>query len=188
MLKKIILCATVALLAVPSISFAKDVEGVNVPDELSVGENTLILNGAGTRTKFFIDAYIGALYLKNSSKNSTEIIDANDHMAITLHITSSMVTSEKMADAFRDGFEDSTDGKQDALKTEIGQIIEAFKDKIIENDKFQMIFVPDQGVNVYKNGQLKTVISGLVFKGALFGIWLGEDPADDDLKEDMLNE
>ena len=39
---------------------------------------------------------------------------------------------------------------------------------------------------VYKNGKEVGVVEGLDFKKALFAIWLGEDPADDDLKEAML--
>jgi len=49
-----------------------------------------------------------------------------------------------------------------------------------------MAYVPGQGVQVSKNGELKTLVPGLAFKEALFGIWLGKEPADDDLKDDML--
>ena len=40
--------------------------------------------------------------------------------------------------------------------------------------------------HVYKNGAKKGSIDGHDFKKALFGIWLGKKPADDDLKEGML--
>jgi hypothetical protein len=46
--------------------------------------------------------------------------------------------------------------------------------------------VPDEGVVVYKNGSKKGSIDGYDFKRALFGIWLGDKPADDDLKAGML--
>lgn len=39
---------------------------------------------------------------------------------------------------------------------------------------------------VYKNGTKKGSIDGLDFKKALFGIWLCNKPADEDLKEGML--
>ena len=41
-------------------------------------------------------------------------------------------------------------------------------------------------VDVSKNGKHITSIKGLAFKKAVFGIWLCDDPADDDLKEGML--
>ncbi len=186
MLQFIIFSVIFSLLAVPGVSFSKEVEGVDIQDELSVDGSSLALNGAGARSKFFIDVYIGGLYLKNKSKMEDQIIAADEPMAITLHITSGMLTSEKMETAFREGFENATDGKQDAIKSEIEQIINAFKEEISENDKFQMAYVPGQGVQVSKNGELKTLVPGLAFKEALFGIWLGKEPADDDLKDDML--
>jgi hypothetical protein len=41
-------------------------------------------------------------------------------------------------------------------------------------------------VIAYKNGIEKGVVQGKEFKKALFGIWLSGNPADDDLKEDLL--
>jgi hypothetical protein len=46
--------------------------------------------------------------------------------------------------------------------------------------------VPGKGVESYKNGTLQGTIEGMDFKKALFGIWLGNKPADDDLKAAML--
>ncbi len=48
------------------------------------------------------------------------------------------------------------------------------------------MYVPEKGVVVFKNGKIQPIIEGLEFKKALYGIWLGEEPADDDLKEDLL--
>lgn len=188
MLQLFVVSALFCLLAIPSIGFSKEVEGVNIPDELLVDGSNLVLNGAGVRTKFFFDVYIGGLYLKSKNKNTDQIIAADEPMAITIHVTSGMLTSEKMETAFREGFEKSTQGNQDAIKSEIEQIINAFKEEISENDKFQIVYVPGQGVQVSKNGEFKTLIPGLIFKSALFGIWLGKEPADDDLKEDMLGD
>jgi hypothetical protein len=60
------------------------------------------------------------------------------------------------------------------------------KDKINKKDIFIIVYVPNAGVSVYKNGSKKGTIEGLDFKKALFGIWLGNNPADDDLKAGML--
>jgi hypothetical protein len=38
----------------------------------------------------------------------------------------------------------------------------------------------------HKNGKMLGTIEGLEFKKALFGIWLGNNPADKDLKAGML--
>ena len=41
-------------------------------------------------------------------------------------------------------------------------------------------------VVAFKDGKELGTIKGMEFKKALFGIWLGKKPADDDLKENML--
>jgi hypothetical protein len=61
-----------------------------------------------------------------------------------------------------------------------------FKEKINKKDIFIIVYVPGEGVSVLKNGVKKGTIDGLDFKKALFGIWLGNKPADDDLKAGML--
>ena len=47
-------------------------------------------------------------------------------------------------------------------------------------------YVPVQGTYVTINTEKKGVIEGADFYAALLDVWLGEDPADDDLKDAML--
>lgn len=167
-------------------SEAVELAGVDVPDSIKAGENELVFNGAGTRTKFFMKMYVGALYLTERSSSPEKIINANEPMAITLHITSSMITSERMEEATREGFINSTGGNTDPLKDEIEKFISVFKEKISEKDVYELIYNPGQGVEVFKNSSSKVVIKGLDFKKALFGIWLCDKPAQKSLKDKML--
>ena len=48
-------------------------------------------------------------------------------------------------------------------------------------------YLPGQGTRVTIKGDVKGVIDGKDFNDALLNIWLGDEPADDDLKEAMLN-
>jgi hypothetical protein len=43
---------------------ALELEGVKLPDTMQLGESELELTGAGTRSKFFMDLYVGSLYLQ----------------------------------------------------------------------------------------------------------------------------
>lgn len=169
-----------------SLGHAVEVAGVNVADSISAGGTDLILNGAGKRTKFFIDAYVGGLYLKSENSDAQAIIDADEPMAIVLHITSGMVTSDKMESATREGFENSTEGNIDPIKDRIEEFINVFKEKINEGDLYEFVYVPGKGTEVYKNKNLATVIPGFDFKKALFGIWLCDKPAQKSLKNEML--
>ena len=51
MFKKLLLLCSVVLI-LTSVGYAKEVGGINMPDTLAAGTDTLILNGAGIRTKF----------------------------------------------------------------------------------------------------------------------------------------
>jgi hypothetical protein len=165
---------------------AKEIEGVNLPESLEVAKSKLILNGAGVRSKFFMDLYVGGLYLENKSNNPQEIIEGDEPMAIRLHIISSLITSKKMENATREGFENATKGNTEPIKIQIEEFISVFKEKIEEDDIFDLIYLPGKGLEVYKNSELKSRIEGLDFKQALFGIWLSEKPAQKSLKKEML--
>ena len=165
-----------------------EIGGINMPETLKSGETNLELNGVGIRSKYFIKLYVGGLYLQNKTKDANKVLNADEPMAIRLHIISSMITSEKMEESTREGFENSMGGNTDAFKGEIEMFIKVFKNEIKDGDIFNMIYTPAKGVEVYKNNKLTTTIGNPKFKKALFGIWLGDDPAQDSLKEDMLGE
>jgi len=185
MFKKLLLLCSV-LLIFTSVGFAKEVGGINMPDSLAAGKDTLVLNGAGVRTKFFIKAYVGGLYLKQKSGNAATILNADEPMAISLHIISKLITSEKMKDATNEGFQNSTNGNTAPYKDKIDTFIAVFKDNIKIGDVYDMVYIPGEGTKVYKNKVLKSTTKGLDFKKILFGIWLGNKPADKGLRNLML--
>ena len=167
--------------------FAVEVGGIDMPDTLKNNETSLNLNGAGTREKFFMDLYVGGLYLKSKTQDANQVLTADETMALRLHIVSGLITSEKMLQATKEGFENSLgDNKNEAIQNKINTFLATFKDEIKEGDIFEMVYVPNEGVKVYKNAALANTINGMEFKQALFGIWLSETPAQQSLKEDML--
>ncbi|MBT8406273.1 MAG: chalcone isomerase family protein [Deltaproteobacteria bacterium] len=94
-----------------------------MPESLEAGQAKLMLNGAGVREKFFIDLYVGGLYLKEKNQDAKAIMDADEHMAIRLHIISSRITSKKMEKATRKGFKNATGGNIEAIKVQIEEFI-----------------------------------------------------------------
>ena len=159
-----------------------------MPEKLVAGKTTLKLNGAGVREKFFMDMYACALYLKKTTNNSTKIISSDEHAAIKIHIISGLITSKKMTNAVEEGFENSTGGNTEKLRKEIDQFKAVFSNEEIEKkDIYDIIYIPNKGTIIFKNGKIQPIIKGLAFKKALFGIWLCNKPADKDLKEDLLS-
>ena len=185
MIKKLSLFA-IAFMLISFTSGDLEIGGITMPDTLSAGETELTLNGAGIRTKFFLKLYVGGLYLQNKTTDSNKVLSEDKPMAIRLHIISSMITSSKMEDATREGFDKSLGNKVTSMSTEIEAFIDVFKAEINDGDIFDMIYIPGKGVEIYKNDKHSKTIKGLAFKNALFGIWIGKKPAQDSLKEGML--
>lgn len=178
-----IICAALAIPAQAQLT----INDVTLPATLKAGESSVTLNGGGIRKKLFFKLYVGGLYLTNKSSDAAGIIKADEAMAVKLQITSGMISSENMSEAINEGFENSTGGNTAPLKEKISKFVDTFKkSEIVEGNVFDIVYVPGVGVQSYKNGKLQSTIEGLDFKKALFGIWLSDKPADDDLKKAML--
>ncbi len=169
----------------PMVAQAKMVADVDVADEMTVAEQTLVLNGAGVRSKFFMDLYVGSLYLP-SHANQLDAVLKSPIAVIQLTITSGMITSDKMRTAIEEGFELATDNNIGSIKTDIEHFTQLFADEIVEGDQFTFVTQKGRGVTSIKNGQVQGDIAGEAFRQALLKIWLGDSPAQDSLKQDML--
>lgn len=185
-MKKFILPLILLTVTFPALA-QKTVSGVTFPEKVKVGESSILLNGAGIREKMWIDLYACGLYVTTLTKNSQDIINSDQHCGIKIHIVSSMITSKKMSDAVEEGFEKSTGGKMTDLRDRIDKFKAIFsKEEIKKDDVYDIMYIPEKGIIVFKNGKIQPVIKGLDFKKALFGIWLGDEPADENLKKDLL--
>lgn len=171
-------------IAATSPVLAMEVEGVEVAESLSNGGTELNLVGAGVRNKFFIDLYVGSLY---SADASADVINGDVPAAIQLDIISGLITPEKMMAATNEGFEAATDGNTAPIQADIDNFMTEFS-TVKEGDNYKFVNVPGTGLEVYINGKKTKTIANPEFKKALFAIWLGEEPAQDSLKEDMLGE
>lgn len=99
-----------------------------------------------------------------------------------------MITSDRMTEATMEGFEASTGGDMASVKVDVDQFMSVFKEEIKEGDVFDLVYVPEEGVQVLKNGEQKDTIGDFEFKKVLFGIWLSDEPAQNSLKKEMLGQ
>jgi hypothetical protein len=57
---------------------------------------------------------------------------------------------------------------------------------VVEGDQIVLTYVPGKGTSVSAKGQDKGVIEGKDFADALFSVWLGGNPVQEDLKKALL--
>jgi len=162
------------------------INAAEAPRSMEYQGTKLMLNGQGTRVKFFMKVYDTSLYLGSQSSNAEEILNSNEAMAIRLDVTSTMVTTDAMKDALNSGLVKSTGNNTSPLTAEINQLISTFNSDVTDSDFFEFIYMPDSGTNVIKNSTYIDTVPGIEFKKAFFGIWLSKNPIQKNLKKAML--
>ena len=168
---------------------ARDFKDVNVPESVMLdGTNTNIsLNGVGMRTKFFFDIYIGAMYLESAAKTRDDVLSQKGPKRIFMHFLYDEVAVEKLVAGWNEGFEENLSEQQLAGLASRIQEFNAMFNTAHAGDEVLLDYLPGLGTRVTIKGKIKGVIVGEDFNHALLNIWLGDQPADDGLKEAMLN-
>lgn len=78
-------------------------------------------------------------------------------------------------------------GTADPAEIERGlTAINALWPAVVKGDTLVLTATPGSGTSVVHNGRELGVVPGDTFARVLFSIWLGEDPVDDDLKQQLL--
>jgi hypothetical protein len=167
---------------------AMEVSGVRLADSIHVGSRDLVLNGAGLRTRFFFKVYVAALYLGAKTHDAQAALNQPGEKRIELHILREL-SDEKMLHAFDEAMEaNHTPAEMQALAPQIQQLASIFHaiGEVRDGDVVALDYVPGQGTQFIVNGALRGDIPGEAFNRALLKIWLGDKPAQTDLKQKML--
>ncbi|MFK7738188.1 MAG: chalcone isomerase family protein [Pirellulaceae bacterium] len=175
--------AVVGLLLFVSLN---SVASAELTSEIKISGQTLKLNGAGKRSKTFVQIYESGLYLAKPSRDAKAIVESDQLMAIRVRITSGFVSRDSLVTSLRDSLKTSTGGKLDSIARETAMFEKTLQEEVKKNDVFDFIQVPQKGLYVLKNGQVKGTIPGINFKRALYGIWLSDKPVDKGLRQAML--
>ena len=106
-------------------------------------------------------------------------------MAIRIVIASKLVSRDRFIEALEEGFKNTTVGKYTSL--EIERFKEYLSDPFEPGDEIILFYSSkEEKTIIYKNAEIRGKFLGLPFKQALFGIWLGDNPAQESLKNQML--
>lgn len=169
---------------------AMEVAGVKLPDSVQVGTQSLVLNGAGIRTKFFFKIYVGALYLPQKQA-SAEAIIADEHLHRMALYMLHELGSKKLYGAFSEAIEDNrTPAEMAAMDAQMKQMKQIFDavDEVEPGDVIALDYLPASGTQISVNGTVRGMIAGAEFNRALLAIWLGKKPVQDDLKKELLGD
>ena len=166
---------------------AVEVAGVQVPERAEVAGRALALNGAGLRSRFFVRVYVGALYLESAGKReAAQVLADGGVKRVSMHVIHDELAREKITDAWLDGFRGNTPEEELGPMMPRVERFNALWPVLRSGDVAHVDFVPGGGVRVSVNGAERGEVEGDDLQRAVLRIWLGEDPADGDLKRGML--
>ena len=175
-----------ALIAVPGLH-AAEVAGLKVDEKVRVGGSELLLNGAGLRSKLFINLYVGALYVSQKSAQPAALLDTATPRRMTLRLLRD-ISADTLHGALEDGLKNNSGPAElaeiKAPAEQFGALLKGFG-KLKEGDTVALDFSAE-GVGVSLNGEMRGKVAGPAFAKALLKVWLGDKPADASLKKALL--
>ena len=170
---------------------AETVEVANVKYETAVdlAGQKLQLNGAGVRYKFVVKVYAAGLYLAQKAGTTAEVLAAPGPKRIHIHMLRD-IDGNELGKLFTKGMEANV-SREEFAKSINGVLklseIFASRKQLNSGDSFSVDYVPGLGSTVLLNGKpIGETIKEPEFFTALLRIWLGDKPADDNLKDALL--
>lgn len=178
--------AAVALaLCLPALALGAEFEGVKVADTVEAGGKTLTLNGNGLRTKLFFKVYVASLYLENKSADAAAVVSSDQVKRVRLAMLRDL-TKDQVVEAIREGFDKNNKAQLPALKDRLAKFEAQIPATIKKGEILELTYTPGKGTSVTTRSGDATFIEGKDFADALFSVWLGRSPVDENLKKGML--
>jgi hypothetical protein len=166
-----------------------ELEGVKFEPAVQVGGQTLQLNGAGIRTRAIFKVYVAGLYVPQKSTDANALLAQKGSRRVAIHMLRS-VDADTFATSLTDGLKaNHTEQQLAAFKAQSEALTAALKaiGEAKKSDAIFFEFTPEAGTRIVVNGQPRgNPIAGEDFFAAVLRIWLGNRPADSDLKRGML--
>jgi len=182
-MKKILLI----FLLISTFSFSAEIKDIKFPKSVIVNNQKLFLNGVGIRNKFFIDAYIGGLYLTNPTHDPKKILASNEIISLRIIINLSIPSKRLMKLMLMHELKISlTKAELKKVENEIDIFLSTFNQKILAGDTFVFNIIPNGGIKAYKNNQLVKVINNDSFNKIILKPWIGDRPVEKKLKSNLL--
>jgi hypothetical protein len=185
------IAAAIIALALAGPAAALTIEGVTIEDRAKVGPAELVLNGAGLRTRLGFKVYAAGLYLTEKTRDANAALAAPGPRRVALHMMRD-VGAKQLVESLNDGIAKNNPAADvERMKPQIGELTTTMEGlgEAKKGDVILLDFLPGLGTVITVNGKpLGKPIAGDDFQRALLRVWLGDKPADGDLKKGMLGQ
>ena len=172
------------LLCQPISGAARTIEDVPFQESVSIDNRQVPLRGAALlRWLKIFKVYVAALYLPENVPASEVLADIPKRLEISYLVGIPGPDFGKGAEAVLERHHSASELAR--LRSRIDQLNAAYRD-VKPGDRYALTYVPDQGTELSYNGRPLITIQGADFAAAYFGIWLGKDPIDKDMRSRLI--
>ncbi|MGB6053926.1 MAG: chalcone isomerase family protein [Burkholderiaceae bacterium] len=179
------------LAAACTVASATEVAGVKLDDTAQVANQQLKLNGAGVRYKVIFKVYAAGLYLADKKASTADVLAAPGAKRVTL-VMMRDISNEEFGQSFMAGIKNNSTREERAkYVTQMMQFGEMFASipELKKGDVITTDWIPGAGTVSSHNGKkISGPLPDAGFYNALLKIWLGDNPADEQLKQNLLGE
>ena len=171
-----------------SLLYAATLANVTLPDQIHLENTPIYLRGIGLREKYWIDIYVAGLYLPSklieNKSTASDIIQANVYKRIHTHFIFPHVPKEKMIETLEENIKNNPNISSQTI--EKIRTTQSWMENYEEGDEIIFDYIPSKGTIIMVKGVQKGIIEGEDFMQAIFAIYIGENPASEQLKQGLL--
>lgn len=173
-----------ACAAVAPARAAVEIEGVQFASRVDAGDVELELNCVGLLCYMrFLKGYVAALYVDRDIAAADPLGDVPKRLEISYFWD---IDGDDIGAAGEDLVARNVDAATlERIRPHLDRIRALYED-VRPGDRYALTYVPGRGTELALNGEVKGVIEGAEFARAYFSIWLGREPMDVSLREQLL--
>ena len=166
---------------------AAEIEGVAFEDEIRVSPDRSILlrlNGMGLlRYRVVFRGYVAALYLPDRISEKRVLQNVPRRLELSYFWS---IGAKDFGDAANQLLQRNLSASEfEAIRPRLATFHRAYRD-VSPNDRYSLTYLPDVGTELRLNEELLVSVPGEDFASAYFGIWLGDQPLDRALRDELL--
>ncbi len=166
-----------------------DIAGIKFANTVQVGNASLRLNGAGVRYKVVFKVYAAALYLSEKATTAEAALAAPGPRRLQVVMLRD-IDGNELGKLFTKGMEQNAP-REEFSKSIVGIMrmsdIFSNRKKLLAGESFAVEWLPGTGTVISVNGKPEGVpVKEPEFYSALMKIWIGNSPADAQLKDALL--
>ncbi len=163
---------------------ARTVEQVSFAQQVTIGGRSVPLrNAALLRHLLVIKAYVAALYLPAAVPPEEALGDHPKRLEISYLVPIRGTDFDKGAQPVLR--RQLSPDQLARLQERLNRLNAAYRD-VKPGDRYALTYLPGHGTELSLNGKPLITIEGADFAAAYFGIWLGPQPIDQQLKQTLL--